>query len=73
MEMSVYVDRLLDHGWRLGKSCHLTADSVYELRAFAASLGMRLGWEQVSRRGIVHYDLTAKRRVKAVSLGAIER
>jgi hypothetical protein len=33
--MSVYVDSLIDYGWRHGASCHLIADKVSELKAFA--------------------------------------
>lgn len=71
--MAVYVDRLLNHGWRLGRSCHLTADSLQELHEFAENLGMKRRWFQVSRKGVPHYDLTAARRKVAVFLGAIER
>jgi len=69
----VYVDRLLDHGWKLGPSCHLTADTEQELHAFARRLGMRRYWFQVSRSGVPHYDLTERRRAKAVALGAKEK
>jgi hypothetical protein len=69
--MAVYVDRLRDWGWRLGPSCHLIADSNEELHEFAAKLDMKRNWFQASPSG-PHYDLTAKRRAKAVQLGAIE-
>jgi len=71
--MAIYVDRLLNHGWKYGKNCHLTADTEEELLAFAAMLGMKRSWLQVSRSGIQHFDLTAKRRELAVRLGAIEK
>lgn len=73
--MSVYVDDLAEHGWRLGPSCHLFADSVPELHAFADRLGLKRAWFQLDegkRRPIPHYDLTAKRRAAAVALGAVE-
>lgn len=40
--MPVYADPLIDYGWRHGISCHLIADTVSELKAFAVSLGMRV-------------------------------
>lgn len=67
----VYVDKLRDWGWRLGASCHLTADTLNELHAFAASVGMMPAWFQNGRSG-PHYDLTASRRAKAIQLGAVE-
>lgn len=67
----VYVDPLVDWGWRLGPSCHLVADSPDELHAFAARLGMRRRWFQDDPR-LPHYDLTARRRERAVAMGAGE-
>lgn len=69
--MAVYVDKLRNWGWKLGPSCHLIADSDEELHAFAARLGMKRSWFQESVSG-PHYDLTARRRVLAVKLGAAE-
>lgn len=69
--MAVYVDQLRDWGWKLGPSCHLVADTLDELHAFAASIGMRREWFQDKRSG-PHYDLTASRRAEAVRLGAVE-
>lgn len=70
--MTVYVDELRVWGkWRYGKSCHLTADVLDELHAFAASLGMRRSWFQ-DRSEYPHYDLTANRRAQAVAMGARE-
>ncbi len=66
----VYVDELMNWGWRLGPSCHLFADSPDELHAFAARIGMKRQWAQVGGRSVLHYDLTAGRRAKAVALGA---
>lgn len=69
--MAVYVDKLRDWGWRLGPSCHLTADTLAELHAFARRLGLRRAWFQ-GRPGRWHYDLTASRRTAAVAAGAVE-
>jgi hypothetical protein len=56
------------HRW-----CHLYADTEEELHRFAIDvLGLRRRWAQVSRRGILHYDLTPKRRAVAVRQGARE-
>lgn len=69
--MAVYVDRLMDHGWRHGPSCHLIADSVAELQEFALQkLGMRLEWFQPLSSP--HFDLSAEGRAAAVRNGAIE-
>lgn len=68
--MAAYVDKLRDWGWRYGKSCHLAADTLEELHAFAASIGMKRSWFQGGRRP--HYDLTERRRAAAVALGARE-
>lgn len=68
--MAVYVDSLMNWGWRLGASCHLIADSTEELIEFALSIGLKEKW--IQDKNIVHFDLTASRRVKAVKSGAIE-
>jgi hypothetical protein len=70
--VTVYVDelRVWPTSIRCFKagSCHLTADSVEELHAFAAAIGLRLEWFQDGR--IPHYDLTESRRTRALELGA---
>ncbi len=68
--MAVYVDKLRDWGWRLGPSCHLVADTLEELHAFALGIGLRRSWFQDKRTP--HYDLTEKRRAAAVKAGAVE-
>jgi hypothetical protein len=75
--MSIYVDPVMNHGWRMyGKvvtSCHLFTDGdVEELHKFAAWLGLKREWFQVSNSGIAHYDLVNSKRLWAVKLGAIE-
>jgi hypothetical protein len=70
--VSVYVDKLVERGWRLGPNCHLLADGLDELNAFAARLGLRRAWLQRSRTGVPHYDLVAAKRALAVRLGAAD-
>lgn len=69
--MPVYVDSLRDWGWRYGASCHLIADTLAELHAFAERIGMKRSWFQEATKR-PHYDLTAQRRARAVQLGAVE-
>lgn len=72
--MAVYVDWLCKHGWKLRgrtiESCHLLADTLDELHAFAAQIGMQRAWFQ--NGSAPHYDLTPDRRAAAVQAGAIE-
>ncbi len=69
--MTVYVDEL--HQWptkiRCFKagSCHLTADTVDELHAFALRLPLCREWFQP--RSSPHYDLTPTKRCRAIELG----
>lgn len=73
--MTVYVDDLLNWGgsksfpWKW--SCHMYADDIEELHQFAVRIGMKRVWFQDHPR-LPHYDLTEKRRKKAIRLGAIE-
>ena len=53
-----------------GGSCHLTGP-LPRLHDFAAALGMKRAWFQ-DHPSAPHYDLTPKRRAKAIALGAIE-
>ncbi len=69
----IYVDTLIDYGWKLGPSCHMIADTENELHEFALSIGLKRSWFQNSKKdGIPHYDLTTGRRKLAVSRGAKE-
>ena len=71
--MAVYVDTLINYGWKLGPSCHLTADTEQELHLFASKIGMKRSWFQNSKQDIIpHYDLVASRRILALRYGAIE-
>ncbi len=73
--MSVYVDPVREWGarrnFRWPRSCHMYADTLEELHAMAAAIGMRREWFQ-DREDLPHYDLVPARRVRAVELGAIE-
>jgi len=66
--MTIYVDdsRL---SWRGRSWCHLVADSVAELHAFAAQLGLRQEWFQY-RTMYPHYDVTVSVQRRALALGA---
>jgi hypothetical protein len=80
--MSVYVDRIRDHGASVKGSAkrwgslwsHLFADSDEELDTFAIDkLGLKRIWGQ--HRGVpgrFHYDVLPKVRAKAIKAGAIE-
>ena len=50
-------------------SAHLTADTLEELHAFAARLGLRRAWFQP--RSWPHYDLSPAKHVQALALGAV--
>lgn len=73
--MSVYVDNLLlcpkNKNWRYNKACHLVADTVCELHAFAKKIGLKRIWFRSHPR-LPHYDLTASKRQQAVRRGATE-
>jgi hypothetical protein len=68
----IYVDELRKAKWRYTRSCHLLCDTeeCEELHWFAASIGLRLEYFQDKK--IPHYDLTAKKRMQAIKLGAKE-
>ena len=74
--MSVYLDPEIScipaGRYRWSKVTHLFADTIEELHAFAARLGLHREWFQVSRSGLEHYDLNSWRRKAAVTLGAIQ-
>ncbi len=71
----VYVDPLMgcrtNAQWRWNKSCHLFADTLEELHQFASKIGMKRVWFQDHPR-LPHYDLTERRRARAVLAGAKE-
>lgn len=73
--MAIYVDNLRpclrNKNWKYDKSCHLFADTIYELTIFAVSIGLKKSWFQDNKR-LPHFDLTEGMRTKAVYCGAIE-
>jgi hypothetical protein len=78
--VSVYVDPMMScvqtPRWRWTEACHMFADSVDELHAFAADLGLRRAWFQspgvnCSASALPHYDLTGAMRIRAIRMGAI--
>lgn len=72
--MSVYVDPirvcLRSRKWPYTRAAHLFADSVEELHAFAASIGLKRTWFQ-HRHGFPHYDVTGGMRWQAIRHGAL--
>ncbi|MCD9098225.1 DUF4031 domain-containing protein [Luteimonas fraxinea] len=67
--MTVYVDDAV-HPWRGERWAHLLADTLDELHAFAALLGMSRRAFQDRTSG-AHYDVTAAMRARAITLGAM--
>lgn len=51
-------------------SAHLTADTLEELHAFAARIGLKRAWFQ-DHRLAPHYDLSPSRWLRALGAGAI--
>lgn len=66
--MAIYVDNE-QIPWRGKLWCHLVADSLDELHAFAHQLGLRQTWFQ-SKSAYPHYDVTTTVRDRALQLGA---
>jgi len=75
--MAVYVDDAFDGApgsWgRWTGGGHMQADSLEELHAFAAEIGLKRSWFQhrPERPEHDHYDLTAGKRKQAIARGAI--
>lgn len=67
--MSVYVDDAV-WPWRGQRWAHLMADSLDELHAFAARLGMPRRAFQDKASG-AHYDVSAEMRAQAIAMGAV--
>ena len=67
--MAVYVDNERIK-WRGKLWCHLVADSLEELHAFAICIGLRRDWFQ-DRASYPHYDVTLEVRERALHAGAL--
>lgn len=67
--MAVYVDDAI-WPWRGRRWAHLMADTLEELHAFAASLGLPRHAFQDKASG-AHYDIDHALRVQALALGAV--
>lgn len=72
--MPVYVDEITNYGgsatFRWKDSCHMYADTLDELHAFAKKIGMKRAWFQDKR--VPHYDLNKSKHLKAIAQGAIQ-
>lgn len=66
----IYVDAAI-WPFRGMMMCHLMADTVEELHAFAGRLGLRREWFQ-DKSKVPHYDLAQTKRALAVRYGAKE-
>lgn len=67
--MTVYVDDAR-HPFGRMIMCHMLADTLDELHAMAAAIGMKREWFQTL--SFPHYDLSLTMRARAVAFGAIE-
>lgn len=67
--MAVYVDKG-QIGYGRMKMCHMLADSVDELHAMAARIGIKRKWFQ--NHGTPHYDICQAKKRLAIEAGAIE-
>ncbi len=75
MTPSIFIDPLINHGWRLGPSCHCfvkVGTDLKLLHEFAGRIGMKRRWFQTPAGKLPHYDLTKSRRAAAVRAGAVE-
>jgi hypothetical protein len=68
--MAVCVDRAAVL-WRGRRRHHLAADTLAELHAFAARVGIRRCWFHNNARH-PHYDVTDEQRAAAIVAGALE-
>lgn len=74
--MSVYVDDAFTGDWEMWTGGgHLQADTLDELHAFAAPIGLRRSWFQSRPRRPWndHYDCTATKLDAAILAGAIPK
>lgn len=67
--MTAYVDDAV-HAWRGQRWAHLMADTLEELHAMAAHLGIPRRAFQNKTSG-AHYDVTSELRDRAIAFGAV--
>jgi hypothetical protein len=67
--MTVYVDDALNDFGRMQMS-HMVADTLEELHAMAAKIGLKRDWFQDDPRH-PHYDVCQSKRRLAIAAGAI--
>jgi len=67
--MTVFVDNERI-AWRGKLWCHLVAESLSELHAFAGRLGLQRSWFQ-DKASYPHYDVTTEVRERALRQGAL--
>lgn len=69
--MAVYIDGL---GFTKNniQYFHLYADTTNELHEFAAMIGLKRHWFEISNKGLPHYDISSVQYYAAVNQGAIE-
>lgn len=67
--MAVYVDNE-QIPWKGKLWCHLVADTLDELHAFALQIGLKRAWFQ-EKASFPHYDVTTTVRLKAIQSGAV--
>lgn len=66
----IYVDAAI-HAWRGQRWCHLFSEDLDALHDFAARLGLRREWfQRPPKASWPHYDITAKKRARAIRMGA---
>lgn len=69
--MTVYVDDVR-HRFRQMWMCHLWADSVNELHAFAAALDLNAEWfQRPPKASWAHYDISLSKKAQARAMGAV--
>lgn len=70
----IYIDKLFrSPAFRHELWCHMTADTLTELHAFAQHIGLKRSWFQPRPPASTpHYDLTPGKRAQAIKNGARE-
>jgi len=79
----VYVDKVFDttpyqNCWHVPRcmrngACHMWADNLNELLVVAKRIGLKADWLQNEGGKFQHFDLTPRKRIAALSAGAVEK